>query len=47
MDQLTSSDIKKTIFADNRTIIYKNNYKKRLDILEGIYIKNKKRNKYN
>ena len=29
---------------DNITIIYKNNNKKRLQILEAIYIKNKKTN---
>ena len=37
-NQLTSSDVRK-IFTDNTIIIYKNNNKKRLQILEAICIK--------
>ena len=39
-NQLTSSDVWK-ILTDNTIIIYKNNNKKRLQILEAICIKNK------
>ena len=38
---LTSSDVRK-IHTDNSIMIYKNNNKKRLQILEAICIKNKK-----
>ena len=40
-NQLTSFDVKK-ILTGNTIIIYKNNNKKQLQILETIYIKNKK-----
>ena len=42
-DQLTSFDVRK-ILTDNSIIIYKNNNKERLQILEAIYIKNKRIN---
>ena len=42
-NQLTSSNVRK-ILTDNIITIYKNNNKKRSQILEAIYIKNKKPN---
>ena len=41
-NQLSSSDVKKILIQDNTIIIYKNNNKKRLQILEAICIKNNK-----
>ena len=42
-DQLRSSDVRKNLI-DNEIIIYKNNNKKQLQILEAMCIKNKKAN---
>ena len=42
-NQLTSSDVRK-ILTDNTRVMYKNNYKELLKILEAICIKNKKNN---